>query len=462
MDDVMKRLRRAVIRPGGTGLADAHLLNCFIADRDQLAFEALVHRHGPMVWGVCRRILFNIQDAEDAFQATFLVLIRKAESILPREMVANWLYGVAYKTALKTRALSARRGAKEKQVVSMSEITAKRTEINHNWQPLLDYEVSRLNIKYRAAVVLCDLQGKTRKEAARQLGVPEGTLSARLDRARKMLAKRLTRQGLAFTSVSLATALSCNAASASAPAFLVSSTTKAASVLLSGQALAKSAISVKVLTLTEGVIQTMFLSKLKMAVAVFLAVSLIGTAGFYGSTLASDKEGEQESAASAQPDSKRQPEANQSLEHRLAQVEKQVARLVDEVKELRAELNAKGGGVGKWGAGKGGGVGRVADPGAKVGLFGDPGAKVTTPGAKEAPVATEAAKVRVFQLKYASAESAIQILRQIYTKPIRMVADPRTNSIFTSGDDQSTDELQAILSKIDVPDEKPDSANPKK
>jgi RNA polymerase sigma factor (sigma-70 family) len=465
MDEVIKRLSRAVIVRDGASLADSHLLNCFIADRDEAAFEALVRRHGPMVWGVCRRILFNIQDAEDAFQATFLILIRKAESIVPREMVANWLYGVAYKTALKTRAMTAKRSVKEKQVVHMPEITAGPPERVHDWQPVLDYEVNRLNSKYRAAVVLCDLEGKTRREAARQLGVPEGTLSARLDRARKTLAKRLTRQGVAFTGASLAVALAHNAASASVPALVVSSTIRAASVLMSGPVVAKSAISIKVLTLTEGVIQAMFLSKLKMALAVVLTLSLIGTAGFYGSSSASDKEGEQEGAASAQPDPKRQPESNQSLERRLAQVEKQVARLLNEVNDLKAELKRKGAPIGK---GPGTGTEKVAPEGVKTSrppesvTRSSVGEKFGTSVEKGAP-ADKDDQIRVFHLKYAQSGSALQILQELFAakgKHVRMVGDPRTNSIFVVSDDRTTEELQAVLSKIDVPEEKPDS--PKK
>jgi RNA polymerase sigma factor (sigma-70 family) len=446
MNDVIKRLRRAVILPDAAGVADGHLLNCFIADRDELAFEALVRRHGPMVWGVCRRILANIQDAEDAFQATFLVLIRKADSILPREMVANWLHGVAYKTALKTRAMTNRRRTKEKQVVSMPETPTERPAKSYDWQGQLDHELSRLNSKNRVAVVLCDLEGKTRKEAARQLGVPEGTLSARLDRGRKTLANRLARQGLVFTSGALATALIADAASANVPASVVSSTMKAASVLISGHAVTNAVISAKVMTLMEGVMQAMFLTKLKMALAALLAISLIGTAGFYGSTLAADKEEGQESAASAQPDPKRQPEAAQSIERRLAELEKQMARLLDEVKALRTELKGKDAPVGSKG------VSSV-------------GEKFTAPVGKDAPVEKDDRMFRVFRLKYARAESTLKILFELFAskaKGIRMVADPRTNSIFVSADDRSTEELQAVLSKIDVPEETTNSTSPKK
>ena len=121
LSEVTDHLRRAVLRQDGAGLSDGQLLECFVRDRDEAAVAALVRRHGPMVWGVCRRVLRIHQDAEDAFQATFLVLVRKADSILPREMVVNWLYGVAHQTALKARQTAAKRGARERQVEDMPE-----------------------------------------------------------------------------------------------------------------------------------------------------------------------------------------------------------------------------------------------------------------------------------------------------------------------------------------------------
>src|SRR5215467_7735863 len=116
MSEIAEPLREALLRHDDTGLTDGQLLECFVSRRDEAAVAALVRRHGPMVWGVCRRVLRNHQDAEDAFQATFLVLVRRAAAISPREMVANWLYGVARQTALKARATGAKRQVREKQV----------------------------------------------------------------------------------------------------------------------------------------------------------------------------------------------------------------------------------------------------------------------------------------------------------------------------------------------------------
>src|SRR5262249_22645957 len=148
---------------------------------------ALVRRHAPMVWGVCRRVLGNLHDAEDAFQATFLILVRKAASIASPKLLANWLYGVAHQTALKARATNAKRRVRERQVTHMPEPAANEPDRWNDLQPLLDQELARLPNKYRVAIVLCDLEGKTRKEAAWQLGVPEGTLAARVARGRVML-----------------------------------------------------------------------------------------------------------------------------------------------------------------------------------------------------------------------------------------------------------------------------------
>src|SRR4051794_9442977 len=158
MSEVIQHLRRAMLLRGGAGLTDGQLLEGFISRRDGAALEALVQRHGPMVWGVCRRVLRNEHDAEDAFQATFLVLVRKAASIASTELLANWLYGVAHRTALKARATAARRKGREKQVAEMPEPAVAEQHLWGDLQPLLDAELSRLPDKYRVVVVLCDLE----------------------------------------------------------------------------------------------------------------------------------------------------------------------------------------------------------------------------------------------------------------------------------------------------------------
>jgi RNA polymerase sigma factor (sigma-70 family) len=284
MHRVVQHLRRAVLLQEGAGLTDGQLLECFIEHRDETAFAVLVRRHGPMVWGVCRRVLGNHQDAEDAFQATFLVLVRKAASVQPREMVANWLYGVARQTSLKARALAAKRRARERQVPIMAEPKSGPPDLWSDLQPLLDQELSRLPDKYRIAIVLCDLEGKTRKEAARQLRLPEGTLSARLTRGRVLLAKRLAQHGLQVSVGALAALISQNAASANVPISMVTSTIKVASLVAAGPAATAGLISAPVAALTEGVIRTMLLSKLKIAGALLLALALSGAGSLFYQT----------------------------------------------------------------------------------------------------------------------------------------------------------------------------------
>ncbi len=274
MSSVIPHVRRAALLQDGGGMKDGQLLECFLARREEAAFAALVRRHGPMVLGVCRRVLHNAHDAEDAFQATFLVLVRKAAALLPREALGNWLYGVAYHTALKARAATVRRRAKEAQVRPMARLETLAEDPCRDWQPLLDHELSRLPDKYREAVVLCELEGKTRREAARQLGIPEGTLSGRLTTAHRRLAQRLARHGFTVSAGSLAAVLSQSAASAGVPVPLAVSTIKSAALLAAGQA-AAGVISVKVAALTEGVLRAMLLTKLKVTAAFLVVVGLV-------------------------------------------------------------------------------------------------------------------------------------------------------------------------------------------
>jgi RNA polymerase sigma factor (sigma-70 family) len=242
-----------------------------------------------MVLGVCRRILNSSHDAEDAFQATFLVFVRKAASIAQRGLLANWLYGTAYRTALEARSTTARRRTREKTVSVLPDVEA--PPMNDTWdhvRPLIDLELERLPDKYRVPVILCDLEGKTRREAARQLGWPEGTVSGRLARARTLLARRLARHGLALSGGALAVALSQNSASASVPASLVSSTAKAAAWVAAGHT-ANGVVSAPVAALTEGVLKAMLMSKLKIAVTLVLAVGLVGLGwGAYRTQAADD------------------------------------------------------------------------------------------------------------------------------------------------------------------------------
>jgi len=281
INDVVQFLRRTALRQEDGGLTDGQLLARFIEQRDQAAITALVQRHGPMVWGVCRRILRDHHNAEDAFQATFLVLVRKAVKVRQREKVANWLYGVAHQTAMKARAILAKRRTRERQGTTMPEQQAPKQDTWNDLQPLLDQELSRLSDKYRVAIVLCDLEGKTRKEAARQLRLPEGTVAGRLTRGRAMLAKRLGRHGLGVSGGALGAVLSQKAVSAGGPISVMCSTIEAASILAAGQVAATGATSVQVAALTEAVVQGMLLTKLKIPLALVIALAITGTGVAY-------------------------------------------------------------------------------------------------------------------------------------------------------------------------------------
>jgi RNA polymerase sigma factor (sigma-70 family) len=229
-----------------------------------------------MVWGVCRRLLGH-HDAEDAFQATFLVLVRKAASVVPRELVGNFLYGVAHQTTLQARRTAARRRAREVQVTVMPDTEAVQQDQWLDVKPLLDQELNRLPDIYRTVVVLCDLEGRTRKEVARKPGVPEGTVAGRLARARAMLAKRFTERGVTLSGGVLAAVLARNVACGGVPNSVVSSTIKAASLLAAGQVAAGGAISVKVAALKEGVMKAMLFTKLRAALAVVLILGFVAT-----------------------------------------------------------------------------------------------------------------------------------------------------------------------------------------
>jgi RNA polymerase sigma factor (sigma-70 family) len=227
-----------LLRDGAVGTqGDAELLERFLASTGETAedaFAAVVERHGPLVLGVCRRILRDPDDAEDAFQATFLVLARKARSIGRRELLANWLYGVAVRTARELRASRARRLAREGQVDPMTRQDPGPEESDGELRAALDGELSRLPDAFRAPIVLCDLQGKTHQEAARILGLPVGTVSSRLVRAREKLRTRLVRRGLTLSAAAVASFCTRQAAEASVPPALVSAAARAAARFVTG------------------------------------------------------------------------------------------------------------------------------------------------------------------------------------------------------------------------------------
>jgi RNA polymerase sigma factor (sigma-70 family) len=271
VSQLIEHLRRTALPRYGAGLTDGQLLGRFVQARDEAAFEALLRRHGPMVWGVCRRIVGHAQDAEDAFQATFVVLVRKAAAVVPREAVGNWLYGVAYHTALKARAVSAKRRGREIPVDALPEPGTAGPDLRDERLRLLDQELSRLPDKYRLPIVLCDLEGRPRREVAGQLRLPEGTLSSRLTTARRTLAKRLARHGLILPAGALGALLAEGAASAGVPPTLAASTVKAGGLLATGKA-AGELVSARAAALAEGMVKLMFLSQLKTVPALLFGL----------------------------------------------------------------------------------------------------------------------------------------------------------------------------------------------
>jgi RNA polymerase sigma factor (sigma-70 family) len=269
LTELTNDLGRALLRRDGADLADAQLLTRFAERGDEAAFEALFRRHAPMVLGVCRRLLRNAQDAEDAVQVVFLVLAQKAASVRPREAVAGWLYGVARKAALKARAAAARR--KERPVAELPEPPPRPGPGEDLW-PLLERELSRLPEKYRAVVVLCDLEGRSRREAARLLGWPEGTVCGRLARARALLARRLGRSGVTLSGATVAAL----AVADPAPACVSAATLRAVLRSASPHAASAATVPPHVLTLVRGVRRALWLGKLKVAAAALAGAGLLG------------------------------------------------------------------------------------------------------------------------------------------------------------------------------------------
>jgi RNA polymerase sigma factor (sigma-70 family) len=265
-------LRQVGLMPDGAGISDDQLLQRFLDSHDEIAFACLVRRHGPMVMAVCQRTLRNRHDAEDAFQATFLVLARKAGSVR-KGVLPAWLYGVAYRTALGGRTAERRRRAKER---NMFRPEATQPDPWQDWRELLDQELAALPEEYRAAIVLCDLQGKSRKDAARQLGWKEGTLSGRLARGRALLARRMSPHDPALFAGGVTALLAQQPASAAVSPALIFATTRAAGATAAGCA---AAVSAKVTFLTEGALKAMATAKLKLALLVAFFGLALAAAG---------------------------------------------------------------------------------------------------------------------------------------------------------------------------------------
>jgi RNA polymerase sigma factor (sigma-70 family) len=272
---LLRHWERTRARQDAGGMTDGQLLERFALQRHEPAFEDLVRRHGAMVLNVSRRLLGDGPDTEDAFQATFLMLVRKAGAIHKQEAVASWLYKVAYRVALRARERAARRARRERGQVEVPAPAAD-DAVWRDLRPVLDQEVNRLPEKYRQAVVLCYLSGKTTEEAARQLGCARGTILSRLAWARQRLRSRLVRRGLALSAAALASALAQNAASAVLSPMLVDGTIKAALWYAAGKAVTAGVLSRRAVTLMEGVLHAMFLNKVKVVLVAVLVLAVLG------------------------------------------------------------------------------------------------------------------------------------------------------------------------------------------
>lgn len=274
------RYLRTIAGGAGTGeVTDADLLARFVTRRDEASFELLLWRHGTMVLHLCRDVTRDAHAAEDAFQATFLALVRKAASIRDGVSLGAWLYRVAYRVALKARGQAAKRSERETAGVDVAMLPAVAGLSDHaelrEVRPAVHEEVQRLPAKYRTLIVLCYIQGLTHEEAARQLGCPKGTVAGRLARARDLLRKRLLRRGVALSIALSAVAVAPASACANLPGALVQSTFRAALKIAAGQTLV-GLVSPQVIALTEGVIHAMFWSKMKLLAAALLALGLVG------------------------------------------------------------------------------------------------------------------------------------------------------------------------------------------
>jgi len=262
------------------GLTDGQLLERFATRRGdpaEAAFEGLVARHGPMVLRVCRAVLRDPHDVEDAFQATFLVLVRRAGSIGERDLLGPWLHGVARRVSLKARGLAARRRVREGRLGDDDPPADLAEGPWLDLRPVLHEELARLPEKYRKPVVLCHLQGLTHAEAAVELAWPVGTVSVRIARARKILGERLTRRGLATTATLWAAGLASEGVSAAVPQALIRSTTLAALALAAGRPIAAGAVSAGALALTRRTIAMMSLSRFHwIALPLMLGVGVAG------------------------------------------------------------------------------------------------------------------------------------------------------------------------------------------
>lgn len=265
-------LRQLVRSTNDSGASDAELLERYVRRRDETAFELLLWRHGALVFNVCRCLLPSEQDAEDAFQATFLTFVRKAGSISRRGSVAAWLYKVAYRVALEAMERMRKTAAVEKAGGEAQTVASADDPLWSDVRPILDEELNRLPEHLRRPIVLCYLEGKSNAEAARELGCRLGTIYSRLSRGRELLRQRFQHRGMTLPAAALAAVLTARAAEAAPTISLVRAAARAALDFADPSAAAN--VSPRVAALAEGVMRTMFVTKLKIAAVILLVIGV--------------------------------------------------------------------------------------------------------------------------------------------------------------------------------------------
>jgi RNA polymerase sigma factor (sigma-70 family) len=276
INPMLRCVRQLALKGEIRQMTDGQLLERFVRHRDEAAFEVLVHRHGPMIWRVCRQLLPNSQDCEDACQATFLVLIRKAGSIGRRELLGNWLYGVALRVAGRVRKTALRRQTTQRAGAEFLAEPARQVAGRPDWLRDLHEVLGGLPAKYRQPLVLCYLEGQTNEEAAQKLKWPVGTLKVRLMRGREMLRLRLVRRGLAVSTAALSAALAAEA-DAALPPGLATARLLPSFEYVAGAPAGAGVPSSHTLSLARGVIHSMRWTKLKTTVVLLLALASFGT-----------------------------------------------------------------------------------------------------------------------------------------------------------------------------------------
>jgi RNA polymerase sigma factor (sigma-70 family) len=286
---LLSQVRRLLQTQQARGVEDIYLLQLFMYERDEEAFAELVRRHGPLVLGVCRRVLRNPHDADDVFQATFLVLARKARSIRKQGSLPSWLHGVAYRLSLKCQAAAQRRQAKER-LLSDAQQPIRDDQAARELFCVLDEELHRLPEQQRLPLVLCYAEGKSQEEASRDLGWSRGTLKRRLERGRDVLRKRLTRRGFALPAVAVM-GLAPQELLASVPAALAATTVRIAGLLVAGDRLNTIPMTATVAALVSGALESMSISKVKAIAALLFTLTFVSTAGVIAHQALRDRSG---------------------------------------------------------------------------------------------------------------------------------------------------------------------------